>query len=214
MFTPEDAYNFYHSAVLYREKGVYPKRVQNFTKARSRADWIYFERFAALVKRSQGHIDPELYIGALADMFNGRFPAKMLVHPKGMKHYKLVRDQRNVEANPKIVRDGVLHSLQHVVTFMRERDLRTLDDYFDSGSIVIPDVARHLSAGSITRHFLALVPNIESRVRQYAPDVKADYFSNICEWLPRARINAGRDDKLRRLGVRLEATIFSLTSKD
>lgn len=214
MQTAEDMYNLYHRAVLYREKGVYPGRIGNFTKARGRADWIYFERFASLVIRSQGHVDAELFITALADFFGGRFPAKMLVHPKGMKMYKSVRDQRNAESDPSLVRAGVLRSLEFIVKFMKERGLQTLDEYFELNAYIVPEAARHFSAGSVTKHFLALVPDIESIIKQYPSDIRAEYFNGIGEWLPRARINAGRDEKLRKLSVRMNETISALVTNE
>lgn len=205
--TAEQLYNLYHQLVFKAEKGIIPRPVKDFTKAKARIDWIYFEKLSSMIERTNGHINPELLIQSLVEFFKGRFPAKMLIHPKGLKIYKAYRQEQDSLNDSNLIREKVLKSLQFVVNFMKNNNIKTLDEYLTLNSIMIPDIAIHLCSGQISKHFFAIIPNIEQYVNKFSPDIKAEYFSNIEEWLPRMRMFVGRDDKLRKLSANLQKVI-------
>lgn len=206
--TAEQLYNLYHKIVFHYEKGFYPKDVKNFEKAKSRKDWIYFQKLSELIERTgKDHIDPEFYIKCLVDFFKGRFPAKMLVHLKGFKIYKMAKQEQNNEQDLSIVREKVLKSLKFTINFMKENNIKTIEDYIMSNSMLIPDIASHLYSGSISRQFFAILPNIENKIKLFPPDVKIEYFDKIEEWLPRTRLIVGRDEKLRKLSANIDKVV-------
>ena len=118
--TAEMIYNECHKQMFYYSKGVYPKTIKNFNKAKEKDTWNYYERFAKMVHDNNGQIDYKLYIKSLAEFYEGFFNPKMLTHPKGIKIYRQTVKLNNLKCDKEDIYKSVLISIKYVINYCKE----------------------------------------------------------------------------------------------
>ena len=211
VMTAEILYEEYRKLALFKRKGVYPRPMKDFAKARANAGWPHYEQLAKLVNDNAGHLDHRIYLEALVDFFDGYVPDKLLATQKAIRIYKNYVARKNLERdNVKAIELGVIRSIKNVATYMSSKGMTTLDEYVSADAHVIPPLARHYSAGSVTKHFLALVPRLDLMLNQYPQDIVTEYFGDLLgREYEQLRVSMLRHDKLRRIGDNVERLIIA-----
>ena len=175
--TAKEIYQYYHKQSIFHRTGKYPKFIKNWDKVKEKQDWPYVERFAMLVQKSAGQINYKVFINALFDFSNGQyFPLKLLISPKGIAIYNHYVKTINDESDPDKVKAGIIKSIKHIVKFCLKNNLKSFDDYFYKNANLYPPIILHYKAGSITKAFFVLIPNIEKKLKNFPEDIVADYF--------------------------------------
>ena len=173
----KEIYQYYHKQAIFHRTGKYPKAIKNWDKIMAKQDWAFIERFAMLVQKSAGQINYKLYIKALFDFSNGQyFPLKLLTSPKGIAIYNHYIKTINDESDPEKVKQGIIRSIKHIVKFCLKNNLKSFDDYFYKNANLYPPIILHYKAGSISKAFFILIPNIEKKLKNFPADIVADYF--------------------------------------
>jgi hypothetical protein len=173
-----EIYQFYYREKIYNKVGSYPRALKNWDKAKEKPEWPYIERFASIVNRSAGQIDYKIFIKALFDFSNGQyFSPKLFVSPKGIAIYNAFVKTVNDESNPDKVKEGIIRSIKYMVKFCIKNNLRSFSEYFYKNANVYPSIILHYNAGSISKAFFTLIPNIEMKLKNFPEDIIADYFS-------------------------------------
>ena len=210
---PEQIYNEYHKQTFYVSKGFYPKTVANYTKAKQNDNWHYFERFARMVNDNNGQIDYRLFIKTLAEFYEGRFNPKMLAHPKGIKIYRQAVKLNNLTIDKEDIYKSALISIKFVINYCKENNLNRLDDYIFQDQYLIPTIARHYLAGSISRYFLAMIPDIVGIIKGFPTDISNDYFMGFIEDYSKTRAMVIDIPKLRKISDNLDNVIKKMINK-
>ena len=207
--TPEILYEEYRRQALFKRKGVHPRPMKDFSKVRENPSWVHYVRLAKLVNDNDGHLDYRIYMEALVDFFDGFVPDRVMPTQKAIRIYKNYVTRMNCEReNRDAVEAGVIRSLKNVTSFMKERGMRTFDEYASHNSSMIPTMAKHFSAGSVTKHFLALIPRLDLVLRQYPQDINDEYFADfVGREYEQLRVSLFTHDKMKRISDNLEALI-------
>lgn len=208
-------YEEYRRQALFKRKGVYPRAMKDFSKAKANVGWPQYERLAKLVNDNAGHLDHRVYIESLVEFFDGYVPDRLLSSQKAIRIYKNFVAGKNLEReNVKAMETGIIRSIKNIATYMAARGIGTFDEYLSADSHTIPPLARHYSAGSVTKHFLALVPRLELVLSQYPQDIVSEYFADVMvgREYEQLRVLLCRHDKLRRISDNMEKLV--LATKD
>jgi len=173
--TPEQLYNLYHRKILFYTKNIHCRNIKDFSKQKQTPEWCYFEKLSNIINGSD-HINPEIYIDSLIDFYKGYFNLKLLSHPKGIKIYKNYVLQLNNSYDKEKIFKSIYDSIKFVGKYIRDNDIESFNHYLNSDVYTIPLVAKHYYAGSISKHFLALVPDIIIIINSYPSDIINQYF--------------------------------------
>ena len=68
-------------------------------------------------------------------------------------------------------------SINYMVKFCIKNNLRSFSEYFYKNANVYTSIILHYNAGSISKAFFTLIPNIEMKLKNFPEDIIADYFS-------------------------------------
>lgn len=180
MVTPEECYAFWHKEWnRFENKRV--RAVKNFTNAKNRDYWDYFEQFANLVNRNRGKINYKIFITSLADQFGGYYNPCNLTKRRSLKIYRSYIKEKEANNNVTAVKDNVFRSLKFIVDYCQEKEIKNFNDYLCEDMYMIPTILKHLDAGSISAHFLACIPDFDLMLQSYPVDVVQDFGQEIKE---------------------------------
>ena len=205
--TPEQIYQLYHKYTFFFKNNTYPRVIENFDNAKEKDTWIYFTRCSDMIDRNAGQINPDIYVYSIAKFFEGWFDPKILTSPKGIKIYKSHVELINLNNEKEAIEKGVLHSIKFVNTFCHENNINNFNEYINHNKEIIPTLLKHYNAGSITIHFLAMIPNILYILKQSPQDVIDEYISTFKENYPNIRALFIHNEKLRNISDNLEQII-------
>lgn len=170
--------------------------------------WQRFEAAARLVDGSCGHIDPLLYIEAVVKRMEPDECVQALGTMRSVRTYRVHVELVNCErTDAKIVEAGVKRSINSIARFMLDHGMDGFGEYVMYDHNLIPRMARDLSSGAVTKHFLALVPDLESYLSNYPQDIEDEYFRQFMEELPGLRAYMVRFPTFRALMDKLEIAI-------
>jgi len=167
-----DLYNEWRSQCLFRKTGAWPRKVLSLDNVKDQDKLVHFEKFIKTLENTDGIIDWKLYIESLASFYEGWFGPDLLNSQKSIHIYKTAINIKNIEENTEDIYLGILRSLKFVVAYCNENDLHDFDSYLFDDSTLFPTILKHLSAGSITFYFLALIPNIDVTLKAFPNDVR------------------------------------------
>ena len=170
MIIPEDVYQEFHKQTFYQKHGVYPKAIKSFDKQKKKDDWIYFERFSQRVNDGNGVVDYKKMIEILAKYHKGWFKPSMLISMKGIKIYKTYIESESVTTNANDIYTNILKSIKFIKQFCEENNLKTFNEYINHNADFFPTLLLHMSAGSINKYFVAIIPDIDLILRNYPKD--------------------------------------------
>jgi hypothetical protein len=210
--TPEEVYSLWHKEIN-KAKGRNVRKVKNFDKAKEKEDWKYFELCSNLINKSQGHVDPNIYIKSIAEHYEGYFQPKLLISRKSIKIYNLHNKIVNLNTSEEFIIESIKKSIKFIVKYCRENDIKNLYDYLSEGSILIPTPLKHLSAGSISLYFLFSIPNIKIVLGGYPKDSINEYIKNLDEDFNTHRSRIMAYSSTRKISKNLEEIIFKLINK-
>ena len=176
--TPEECYACWHREYnLYNGKYVRP--IKNFEKAKSKNYWKHFVRFAMLVNRNDGNINHQVYIKALVDQYEGYFPPEHLNTRRSLKIYRSYIKEKQKSTSNNCICNGILDSLDFILSFCVEHDIKTFNEYLQHNMYLIPSILKHLHSGSITKYFLACIPDFDEMLNSYPKDMVDEYATDI-----------------------------------
>jgi len=205
--TAEEIYQSYHKYSFYFKKGIHPKTIKNFSNVKSKPDWIYFEKCASLVNNNAGQVNHNLLVYSLCKFFEGRFNCKMLIHPKGLKIYKTFIETINQSNDSKTIEKGIIKSIQFITMFCIDHNIKDFNDYIYHNYELIGSLLKHYKAGSITKHFLVMIPSIIKILDNFPQDVKDSYLGDFKEKYPTIRAVILHEEKLRNIADNIENII-------
>jgi len=212
--TPEDCYNYFHQETN-AVGGRRVRAVKNFDKAHERDDWSYFESFAQKCNRNGGMLNPKTFITILAKHYGGWFHPKSLISQKSIKLYKSYMRKQDMVTTDESIKANIMKSLKYVVTYCRDNDLNSFEDYFLDGCYVVPQMARDLNAGNISKYMYACMPDADSMLDSYPKDIKEEFFLEFIEEYPklRMRIMSSKDKTVKNLSVNFSKIVKELINK-
>lgn len=174
-----DLYNEWRSECLFRKTGTWPKKVTTLANIKDQTKLVHFEKFLKTLADTDGVIDWKLYISSLASFYEGWFGPELLNSQKSIHIYKTSINIKNIEDDPDDIYVGILRSLKFVAAYCNENNLPDFDSYMLENSTIFPTILKHLSAGSITFYFLALIPNIDVTLKTFPNDVRDSCASDF-----------------------------------
>lgn len=192
--TPEMCYAEWHFHIM-SAKGITPKRVKNFDKAREKKDWVFFEKLAMLCNRNAGGIDHTIFIRSLAEHYDGYIQPKDLATMKAIKIYKSYVRCINLENDPEAIEQSILDSFSFVTNYMYENGLTSLNQYIFENANIIPTILKHYNAGSICIHFLCCIKNFNDMLIGYPKDVVDEFLPDFSEKYRKYRPRLMASDK-------------------
>jgi len=166
-----DLYNEWRSQCLFQAKGVWPKKAQSLDNVKDKDKLIHFEKFSKTLTDTDGLIDWKLYISSLASFYCGWFGPELLNSQKSIHIYKTSINIKNVEESEDDIYAGILRSLKFIIVWCNANNIKNFDSYLFSEVTIFPPVLKHLSAGSITHYFLAIIPHIDTSLSSFPKDV-------------------------------------------
>jgi hypothetical protein len=178
--TPNEIYSLFHKETNLA-KGVHVRPVKNFEHAHASKDWNYFVSCANLINRNNGHIDPYLYIKALAQYFKGWFNPSFLTSRQSISIYKDYLLTLEQDITPQLINEEISRSIKFIVKFCLENNLSEFCDYLSHDLYLIPTILKHISAGSVSFYALACINNFSILLQSYPPDTIQDYLPNYSE---------------------------------
>jgi len=206
MITAEDIYRIWHKETNLA-KGRRVKTVKNFSKAKSKDTWQYFEFCAGFINRNAGHVNEILYIRSLAKYFDGWFDPRFLGTPKVIKIYKDYIKELESHSSKKQIKEAILRSIKTVVQYCKSKELKDLYEYMSDDLYLIPTSLKHLNGGAISVYFLAAVPNILDIFEAYPKDCIDDYIPDFVENYSVYRSRIISKDELNKISENLEYII-------
>ncbi len=211
--SPEELYSIFHietNACAGRQV----RRVKNFDKAKAKDTWKYFESLSAFMYRNNGHVNPELYIRAMAQHYEGWFNPNLFGKPKSIGIYKTYINELHKNTDPAQIKKQIIDSIGFVVRYCCAKDLKNIYEYFDEDKYMIPTMLKHLHAGSISLYFLTCIDSIRTILRNYPQDCIDDYASNFDSDYKLARIRLLGAEELDELRENVERVVNQLIEKE
>lgn len=138
-------------------------------------DTQYLSNFVRMLNTSNGNIDYRIYFKLLSNKFKP-LEINQLTSRLYILHYKNEIDILNAVTTEEQLKDTLLRSINYVVYYCIENNIKSLEEYLDKDRDIIPIVARHLNCGGIYVTFLACIDNIDDIISSYPPDVSETYF--------------------------------------
>ena len=178
--SPEEVYECWLRISLQR-KGICPRKVKDFSKARARDSWKMFEKCADFINRNDGQIELQKYMSALSAKLDGRVDPKVLGTLFSSKVYREYVARMEQETSEAFIFDEIKRSVKFVVEFILEEKLQSFSDYLNVGSMMFPMVLKHLRGGSISWYMVACIPSFDMVVSCYPVDVMKDFFPDFEE---------------------------------
>lgn len=206
----KEIYQYYHRLSIYHKTGKFPRLIKNWDKPKTSSIWPYIERFANIVERSNGMINYKLFIQALFEFSNGQwFNPKLLVSPKGITIYNHYIKTINDESDPALVKKGINKSIKYIVEFCKKNNLESFEDYFYKNVNIYPPILLHYKAGSISKAFFTLIPNIDKKLANFPPDLIADLFppEKIKQLITDKILYASMSDTLQKFALNFETIV-------
>ena len=209
--TPEILYDEYRRQYVFSTKGVWPKKMKNFEKAREAASWSNFEKLSKMINLNPGHIDHKLYITALVAYFQGRVPPKHLSSQLGIKIYKNYVNMINLKDEDRIeIEKAVLRSIKNIAIFMQKNNIKSFNEYLEFNKVLIPVIAKHFYAGSVSMQFMVLIPNLKIIINDFPVDVVQEYFTQVLDKYDDLRSKLLTYEKLRKISDNIDLFIKAM----
>lgn len=201
MLSTEDVINMWHGEIFKHSKGVYPRRLVDYSKYQDNLK--YFESFRNFVGRNET-INARQYVKALTEAFNGWFHPKELSARSSISIYS--RYIKNVDdATP--TAEQIKSSVRFVIDFCKERGLSGWDDYIIHNNDTFPSILKHLNNKSVSYFLLAYDPTIEMVFGSYPIDVVMDFTPDWKQKIMEAKRKVFGDVELRKLSDKLFSLI-------
>ena len=210
--TPEQLFTEWRKQTFLKEKNFYPKAVKDFSKQREKPEWAYFERFAKMVNNNAGNIDYKIFIAAQVDFYGGWFNPVNLGSLKSIKLYNNYVAILNATDTVAAIEKGIISSVKTVGVYMRNNDLKTFDEYLYEGNTIIPTLAKQMKAGTVSRFFVSIIPNIVDVINSYPPDITASYFTSFLGEVEMLRSKSLTSPKIRQLSDVLPLVIEKIAA--
>lgn len=212
LISPEDIYRVYHREVN-AAVGRSVRTVKNFDKIKSNPAWAHFERCAQFVNRNNGQVDYRIYLRALAIYFQGWFDPKHLTGSKSIAIYRSYINDRETQHSPEAIKRLLLTSIDFVVSYCKKHELSSLSQYLSEDLNLIPTIAKHYSAGSVSTYFLAAIEDFIYMLDNYPSDVVYDYFSSFKTDYTSHRMRLIHTPELHKISKNLALIIDQLIEK-
>jgi len=132
-----DAFNHWRSEVLFRSKGVHPRRSTSEDAIKPEYK-VFFEKFVKLVDDTDGIVDWKLYIEDMAKFHSGWFHPKSLTTQKGMKIYRTMIKTSRLSSDPDEIYAQVSASIGFIRGYCIENGIWSFDEYLDENRMFIP----------------------------------------------------------------------------
>jgi hypothetical protein len=174
---PEAIYNEYRKQIIYKSKGFYPRKVVNFRKIKESKEWFFYEQFSKMVNNNDiNYVD---YIRSLVDFYEW-FPPKLLIHRKSILIYNMYRKNSAENINPADAMTNIASSINFMISYFKDNNIHTLDEYLDLGIDVYPVVLQHISKGFIKQDLVVLIPGMLERLKyEYPKDCVHDACNGL-----------------------------------
>lgn len=176
--TAEECYSYWHKE-YHRFEGQNVRAVKNFSNAKKRDYWDFFEQFASMINRNIGKINYRIFITALADQYGGYYNPCNLVKRKSLKIYRAYIKEKQANNSSKSMREHIFKSLKFIVKYCNENGIKNFNEYLCHDMCMIPTVLKHLQAGSVSVYFLACIPDFDLMLNSYPIDVVQDFAQDI-----------------------------------
>lgn len=176
-----ELYNIWRKHTFFISKGFYPSSVKSIENIKNQDQLIYFEKFLKMIDRNDGMIDPDIYIAGLAEFYKGWFDPKILSSPKSIKIYQTKINILNSVNDKKEIYKGFLKSIKFVQKYCKKNEIKDFDDYVFENSNLFPTILKHYLAGSITDHFLCMIPNIKVTLKTFPKDMVDECINEFLE---------------------------------
>jgi len=189
-------------------KGIHVKNINNFKKAMESDLWPFFEKFTMMMNNNLGMLDWKKFIEVLAEHYKNRFHPKLLIHPSAIKLYKHTVNINNLHTDDKVIENLVISDIKFLVDFCNRQLIHSLEDYLKSNELV-PLLAVHFNAGSISIYLIAMIHDIKKTIRSYPKDVQDEFFYGIENKIDVAKKLVLKNTKLNKISD----NIFILINK-
>jgi hypothetical protein len=178
MISPEECYACWHRE-YHKSEGKYVRAVKNFSKAKTRDYWCYFEQFAQMVNRNAGNINYSLFITILAEQYGGYYHPSLLTKRRSLKIYRSYIKEKDLSDSPEHIKKQMLESIQFMVNYCRSENITSFLDYFRHNMYTVPSLLKHLNAGSISPFLLACIPHFDEMLSSYPVDVVQEFGKDM-----------------------------------
>lgn len=207
--TPEQLYQQFHKYTFYFKSGEtqYPRLVENFDNIKAKPEWNAFVQCSEMLERNAGQVNGILLIYSLAKFFNGYFDPRYLIHPKGLKIYKTFIESVNNSQEKETIEKGVLKSISFVIDYCNNNNIKSFNQYIYDEYEILSTLLKHYNAGSITAHFVVMIPNILHILDGFPQDTVSSYMDDIRQHYTELRALAINNSKLRYISDNLEKII-------
>jgi len=212
--TPEYCYELWRKCTM-AHKGINVRKQKNFDKARNRDDWTYFISFANLCNRNSGHINPVIFMTALANQYSGYFNPTLLASRKSIKIYKAYVTELEKTTSKKEIKEQILSSIKFIVKYSKVNNL-SFEAYLSENMEMIPTIFKHVSSGSVSLYLLACIQNFDIMVETgYPKDMSTEYLPKFKNEYPvyRMRVLDIDDKTLRKIINNISEIVNKLINK-
>lgn len=185
----------FHKQTVFHKTKSYPRRLKNPLESKYMEYENDFKNFIQFVHKNNGFVNWQLYIECLAEFYKGWFSPTILTKQKAIKIYRNYVNERKFD-NPL---ESVKKSLKFVFKYMLDHHINSLEEYLTENQYLIPTMAVHHSAGSISSYFLCIFKDIKSIVNSFPQDIKDEFFSNFFDDYELIRAKLLRNKTLRKI---------------
>jgi len=210
----ETIYKVWHRET-FKAKGTHVREVKDFSKAKSKPTWEYFESFEYFMDRNNGALDLEIYMKALAEYHEGYFNPMLLGTQKSIKIYKnfVKENLAKVENDEVDMKAEILRSIKFIVGFCHENNVASFGEYISHDKYLIPSLLKHYNAGSVSPFFLACIDNFNIILTNFAQDAVDEYVSDFEDWYYRYRIKVRGNKECKKISDNLELIVKKYLKK-
>jgi hypothetical protein len=194
--TIEQIIQCFHKQTVFKKTGNYPRKLKNPMSSKYAKEHLSdFKNFLKFCEKNKEMVDWELYIESLADFYKGWFSPSVLTKIRAIKIYRNYISSKKSE-DPY---EEILKNLKFVFKYMKQNNIERVQDYFIENQYLIPTLAKHHSAGSVSIFFIALFSKLKTVIALYPQDVKDEFFYDFEENINLARAKNLKIKKLRKI---------------
>ncbi len=175
----ETKINFLLFKKLKNKNFIIPNKI-NWEKFKQTNTWNNILTFTKWVEDSCGRcnskvfIEAQFYLEESTNKINSNYLNSKQAIIKYHNYVKMI----NTSTDVVVIDNGIKNSIKFIRKYCSQNDI-TFEQYINDNADIYPTSMIHLDAGSITKHFLALVPNIKNTlIYSYPRDVVLDMFTS------------------------------------
>jgi len=211
--TPEEVYQIYYQEKFNFKRGFYPGPIKHWDKYHKDPKWNDVLKLTEWFEASGGQINPKMFIICNINFFKGNIAINEFYSPKCIKVYKNHIALLNCkDGDMQAILKLVYANINFIVDFCIMNNIDTLDKYLNLNNY-FPIVAKHYSAGSITKYFLALIPGFLDIIEKYPKDILDEYLKSIKDNYNNIRSDLLRNVQFRSLSDNINKVVNSIIIK-